>query len=151
MRSNAQWPMSPAHISSTCFGQNTQWVSCTLNLPYHLVSINLFPIAVLELFTSLTVCFPMYFYIWQTRSCRGSPTNSFSAFLKTSLLRRLQGQTLPDATTPMGQIHPFSKMAVTFVPLNRFWCPLGFRKSFSLWHSLFYNWKCYLCKLLRRS
>ena len=35
---------------------------------------------------------------------------------ETSLLRRLQAQTLPDATPPRGQIHPFSKMAITFEP-----------------------------------
>ena len=39
---------------------------------------------------------------------------------KTSLLRRLQAQTLPDATPPIGKIHPFSKMAVTFEPLMGF-------------------------------
>ena len=38
--------------------------------------------------------------------------------IKTSLLRRLQAQTLPEATPPIGQIHPFSKMAVTFEPLK---------------------------------
>ena len=47
---------------------------------------------------------------------------------ETSLLCRLQAQTLPDATPPIGQIHPFIKMAITFEPLKRFWCPLGFRK-----------------------
>ena len=31
-----------------------------------------------------------------------------------------QAQNLPDATTPRGKIHPFSKMAVTFEPLMRF-------------------------------
>ena len=40
--------------------------------------------------------------------------------LKTSLLCRLQAQTLPDATPPIGKIHPFSKMAVTFEPLMGF-------------------------------
>ena len=39
---------------------------------------------------------------------------------KTSLLRRLQAQTLPDATPPIGKIHPFSKMAITFEPLKQF-------------------------------
>ena len=38
----------------------------------------------------------------------------------TSLLRRLQAQTLPYATLPIGQIHPFSKMAVNFEPLMGF-------------------------------
>ena len=45
----------------------------------------------------------------------------------TSLLRKLKAQTLPDATPPIDQICPFSKIAVTFEPLNGFWCPSGFR------------------------
>ena len=36
---------------------------------------------------------------------------------KTSLLRRLQAQTLPDATPPIGKIHPFIKIAITFEPV----------------------------------
>ena len=40
--------------------------------------------------------------------------------VKTSLLRRLQAQTLPDATPPIGKIHTFSKMAVTFEPMMQF-------------------------------
>ena len=39
---------------------------------------------------------------------------------KTSLLRWRQAQTLPDATPPIGQIHPYSKMALTFEPLEVF-------------------------------
>ena len=43
----------------------------------------------------------------------------------------LQVQTLPDATPPIGKIHPFtkgfSKMGVTFEPLMGFRCPSGFR------------------------
>ena len=38
--------------------------------------------------------------------------------LETSLLRRLQAQTLPDAIPQIGKIHPFSKIAVTFEPLR---------------------------------
>ena len=34
--------------------------------------------------------------------------------LETSLLRRLQAQTLPDATPPIGNIYPFTKMTITF-------------------------------------
>ena len=49
--------------------------------------------------------------------------------IETSLLRRLQEQTLPDEAPPMGKIHPFSKIAVTFDPVMRFGCPLGFRFS----------------------
>ena len=30
------------------------------------------------------------------------------------------GQTLPNATPPVGKIHPFSKIAVTFEPIQRF-------------------------------
>ena len=39
---------------------------------------------------------------------------------ETSLLRRLQAQTLPNANPPIGKINPFSKMTVTFEPLIRF-------------------------------
>ena len=43
-----------------------------------------------------------------------------AAALGTSLLRRLQVQTLTDETPPIGKIHPFSKMAVTFEQMMRF-------------------------------
>ena len=43
------------------------------------------------------------------------------------------GQTLPDAIQPVGKIHLFSKIAVTFKPIQRFRCPLRY--------SLFYGWK----------
>ena len=49
-----------------------------------------------------------------------------------SLLRRLHAQTLPNATRPIGKIHPFSKMAVTFEPLMGFGCPLGFRMFYDI-------------------
>ena len=49
--------------------------------------------------------------------------------LKTSLLRRLQAQTLPNATPPIGKILPFSKIAITFDPIVRFGCPLRLRIS----------------------
>ena len=39
---------------------------------------------------------------------------------ETSLLRRMQAQTLPDATPPIGKLHPVSKMAITFEPLLGF-------------------------------
>ena len=44
----------------------------------------------------------------------------FDPPIKTSLLRRLQAQTLPDATPPIGKIYPFTKMALTFEPVMRF-------------------------------
>ena len=45
-----------------------------------------------------------------------------------TVFRNLQEQTLPHATSPIGQIHPFSKMVVTFERLMGFWCLLGLRK-----------------------
>ena len=47
---------------------------------------------------------------------------------ETSLLRRLQAQTLPDATPPIATIYPFIKMTVLFEALVQFLCPSGFRK-----------------------
>ena len=47
---------------------------------------------------------------------------------ETSLLRRLQAQTLPHWSSTKRQINPFSKMAVTFEQLMGFWCPSGLRK-----------------------
>ena len=38
-------------------------------------------------------------------------------YISTSLLRRLQAQTLPNATSPIGKVHPFSKIAVTLEPV----------------------------------
>ena len=38
--------------------------------------------------------------------------------LGTSLLRRLQAQILPVATPPVGKLHPFSKVSVTFEPIQ---------------------------------
>ena len=39
------------------------------------------------------------------------------------------GQTLPDATPPVGKIHQFSKIAVTFEPIQPFTCTSRFRIS----------------------
>ena len=39
---------------------------------------------------------------------------------RTSLLRRLQGRPSPAKAPPIGRIHPFSKIAVTFEPLKGF-------------------------------
>ena len=50
---------------------------------------------------------------------------------KTSLLRRLQAQTLPDATLPIGKINPFSKIAITFDPVMKLLCPLRFSISYN--------------------
>ena len=42
---------------------------------------------------------------------------------RTSLLRRLQAQTFPNATPSIGKTHQFSKIAVTLETLMRFGCP----------------------------
>ena len=39
------------------------------------------------------------------------------------------GQTLPDATPPVGKIHPFSKITLTVKQIQRFPCPSRFRIS----------------------
>ena len=48
---------------------------------------------------------------------------------ETSLLRRLQALTLPNATPPIAKIHPFSKIAVTFEPIRQLWWPSQFKIS----------------------
>ena len=53
--------------------------------------------------------------LWAILGSHHMPTSCL-----TSLLRRLQTQTLPDVAAPIGQIHRFSKMAVTFEPLMVF-------------------------------
>ena len=50
---------------------------------------------------------------------------------KTSLLRRLRPQTLPNEAPPIGKIHPFCKIAVIFEPVMWFGCPPGFRIAIS--------------------
>ena len=49
---------------------------------------------------------------------------------KTSLLRRLQVQTLHDATPPLSKIPPFTKIVVTFEPMKKFRCPERFKTYF---------------------
>ena len=59
---------------------------------------------------------------------------------KTNLLHRLQTQTLPNATSPIGKINPFSKISGSFELLNH-WCDFDvlphLECSSSLWHILF--------------
>ena len=52
--------------------------------------------------------------------------NRSKSFIK-NLLRRLQSQTLPDATPPIGKIHPFSRVTLTFEPMIQISYPLRFR------------------------
>ena len=51
------------------------------------------------------------------------------SFIKTSLPRRLQVLTLPEATPPTGKIHPSCKSTVIFEPMMQFKFPLRFRIS----------------------
>ena len=43
---------------------------------------------------------------------------NFLIAYKTSLLRSLQAQPLPDEAPLVGKIHPFSKIVVTFEPIQ---------------------------------
>ena len=49
-------------------------------------------------------------------------------------------QTLPDATPPVGQIHIFSKIAVTFEPIQ-FDALQDLESLMTCQYSLFYDWK----------
>ena len=44
-------------------------------------------------------------------------TETFGNYSQTNLLHRLHTQTLPDSTPPIGNIHPSSKIALTFEPM----------------------------------
>ena len=61
----------------------------------------------------------------------------------TSLLRRLQAQTLPNATQPIGKINPFSKIAVTLEPdldsLQDFESPKNGNKVYFMTKSTIFN------------
>ena len=49
------------------------------------------------------------------------PDSNFEGwYLKNNPAAQAAGQTLPDEALPIGKIHPFSKMAVTFEPLMGF-------------------------------
>ena len=44
--------------------------------------------------------------------------DQYALSMQTSLLRRLQAQTLPDTAPPLGKIPLFTKIAVTFEPMK---------------------------------
>ena len=48
-----------------------------------------------------------------------------------SMLRRLQAQTLPNATPPIGNIYPLNKTTITFEPVMQLSCPSGFSRFFN--------------------
>ena len=66
--------------------------------------------------------------------------------LKTSLLCRLQAQNLSNATSPIGQIHPFSKMAAISEPLKRIVMSLEIKKVLDNCERVYFsfNYKNYL-------
>ena len=65
-------------------------------------------------------------YHLHTLTRRGSPVNSRPS---------------NDEAPPIGKIHPFRKMTVAFEPLMPFFDLHDLERFWSLWHSLFYNWK----------
>ena len=61
-------------------------------------------------------------------------------FIKTSVLHRLQAETLPNATPQLGKIPLFTKIAITFKPKKYYLDALKDLKSpKKLKHSLFYD------------
>ena len=56
---------------------------------------------------------------------------------------------LKDATPPLGKIPPFTKIAVSFEPMNQLRCPSRYRISKKFEHNLFLDWKHYLQPLGR--
>ena len=66
-----------------------------------------------------------------------------SKYLQTSLLRRLQAQTLPDEATPVGKIYLFSKIAVTFDRYSDFVALQDLESLNKCQYSLFYDWMHY--------
>ena len=57
-----------------------------------------------------------------------SQTDLEAELVKTSLLRRLQAQTLPNATPPIGKIPPFSKICPKFSTTDAILMPFGIYK-----------------------
>ena len=76
------------------------------------------------------VCVFIYFAISNPIPVWCTINLSKKNYIKT-VLRRLQAHTLSDAKSPIGKIHPFSKMTVTFEPTMRFWWTSGFKKFLS--------------------
>ena len=48
--------------------------------------------------------------------CKKKKTHKLGYLLRNKPAAQAAGQTLPDATPPVGKIHPFSKIAVTYEP-----------------------------------
>ena len=55
--------------------------------------------------------------------------NNIDLSIKTSLLRRLQAQTLLDATSPIDKIRPFGKKGRNFLTTDAILMPFGILKS----------------------
>ena len=64
----------------------------------------------------------------------------FFEVVKNKPAAQAEGQTLPNAITPVGKIRQF---AVTFEPIQQFRSPSRFRISGKCQYSLFYDWKHY--------
>ena len=64
-------------------------------------------------FTNHGLDAPKFKYPWIQRSIDSTTLDS-TILNKTSLMRRLQAQSLPDATPPIGKIYPSRKITVSF-------------------------------------
>ena len=93
-----------------------------------------------------------FFFIFKTKCVETIILYNYFTFISLFFLKVVRrrenkpavqaaGQTLPDATPPVGKIHPFSKIAVTFERIQRFRCPPRFRISEKCQYSLSYDWK----------
>ena len=72
----------------------------------------------------------IFFQFSDTSLCPNIPKSkyvSISLCFKTSLLRMLQAHTLAVTNLQIGKIPPFSKIAVTFKPIKRFWIQILFQ------------------------
>ena len=69
----------------------------------------------------------------------GKSSDNVLKSLKTSLLRKLQAHTLPDAIPPIGKIHPFRK--ITFKPMLHSDILFNLKSPKPVQDSLFYDWK----------
>ena len=56
----------------------------------------------------------------------GAALQTPSSFIHKPATQAAGAQTLPDATPPIGKIHPFSKIAKTFEQIMRLKCPSKF-------------------------
>ena len=96
----------PTWISREGFTPNKKWQIL------HFLSIIVLPLTLIHFGKTNNIHIKVFYH----PPSLTPPPRAYQLKKKTSLLRRLQAQTLPDATPP-GKIHPFIKMAKTFEQL----------------------------------